>query len=123
MVQIVEINKKVTNTKPRAEVEEMIKKGRKEYERPVKGRFEFTEAPGGVFSFTDRQWPGMPIMQYTIRHDEMCIIPYGVAKRLNNTVQKIRHERSQIGESGAIRGVPDQYDKNSRIKFIPEEYL
>lgn len=123
MVQIVEINKKVKNTANRVEVEEMIKKGRKEYEKPVKGRFEFTEAKGGYFSFTDRIWPGMPIMQYTIAHDETCVIPLGVAKRLNNTQQKVRVPGTPGEATNAVRGLPESTEKFSRVKFIPEDFF
>ena len=123
MVHIQEVTKKDVYKKPKHEVDEIIKKAKKEYEKPVKGRFEFTEAKGGEFSFTDRQWPGMPIMIYTIKHDEICIIPYGVAKRLNNTYQKVRKFNHQIGETGTVRGMPPTFDTFSRVKFIPEEFL
>ena len=119
-----ELNKKVFNKKPKHEVEEMVNKLKKEYEKPIKGRFEFSEAKGGEFSFSDRQYPGMPIMVLTIKDGETCIIPIGIAKRLNNTVQRVRCYRNSIPESGRIiRGVPETYDSHSRVKFIPESVL
>lgn len=122
-MKIQEVTKKLKHVRPKHEVEEMVKKLQKEYEKPVKGRFEFTEARGGEFSFTDRQFPGTPVQIYTIRHDEVCIIPKGLAKRLNNTVQKVRRFNHEIGESGVVRGLPPTFDAFSRVKFIPEEFL
>ena len=122
-MKITEVTKKKLKSCPKLEVEEMIKKARKEYDRPVKGKFEFVEARGGTFAFTERIFPGQPIMIYEIKHDEICIIPYGVAKRLNNTYQKVRTPTSEMGESGTIRGMPTTSEKFSRVKFIPEDYL
>lgn len=124
---IQEVTKKIKHTKPKEEVEALIVKWKKDYEKPVKGRFEFEEArgsaSGAVFSFSERVFPGTPIMVYHIKHGEVCIIPKGLAVRLNNTKQKIRVQRGQIGESGTIRGVPETTEKFSRVKFIPEEFL
>jgi hypothetical protein len=118
-----EVNKKVRNVRPKEEVENMVKKFKKEYEKPVRGRFDFAEAKGGSFSFTDRPFPGMPIMIYTLTHDEVCLIPHGVAKRLNNTIQKVRKQNSQMNEAGPVKGVPASFENYSRVRFIPEEYL
>ena len=120
---VVESTKKVKNIRPKLEVEEMVKKLQKEYEKPVKGKFDFIEAKGGVFSFSDRQFPGTPITTYHLRHDETCIIPKGVAKRLNNTIQKVRRQKTEMAESGTVRGVPSTYEQFSRVRFIPEDYL
>ena len=122
-----EVTKKVIHKKPKLEVEEMIKKMQKEYEKPVKGRFEFEEArgsaSGATFSFSERVFPGTPIMVYHIRHGETCILPKGVAVRLNQTKQKIRVQTTNMAEAGSIRGVPNETEKFSRVKFIPEEFL
>src|SRR5215510_5071847 len=117
MMLVVESTKKVKTVRPKAEVEEMVKKLQKDYEKPVKGKFDFVEAKGGVFSFSDRQFPGTPIMTYHVKHDETCVIPKGVAKRLNNTIQKVRRQKIEMAESGAIRGVPQNYDQFSRVRF------
>lgn len=122
-----EVTKKVKHSKPKHEVEELIKKWQKDYDKPVKGRFEFEEArgsaSGAVFSFTERVFPGTPIMVYHIKHGEVCIIPKGVAIRLNNTKQKVRVQSVNMAESGAVRGVPNEVEKFSRVKFIPEDFL
>src|SRR5215510_6597719 len=97
MMLVVESTKKVKTVRPKAEVEEMVKKLQKDYEKPVKGKFDFVEAKGGVFSFSDRQFPGTPIMTYHVKHDETCVIPKGVAKRLNNTIQKVRRQKNRDG--------------------------
>lgn len=123
-MRIQEVTKKLKIQKPKDEVQAMLTKYQKEYEAPIKGRFEFTEANGaGTFSFSDRFFPNRPIMVYHIQHGETCIIPKGIARRLNNTVQRVRVQNKEMGESGAIRGVPDACDKFSRVKFIPEDVL
>lgn len=126
-MEVHEITKKIKHSKPKAEVDEMIKKWQKEYEKPVKGKFEFVEArgtaTGAIFSFSERVFPGTPIMVYHIRHGETCIIPKGVAIRLNNTKQKIRVQSTTLQESGTVRGVPSTCETFSRVKFIPEDFL
>ncbi len=117
------VNKKIRNHKPKAEVDEMIKKMRKEDEKMVKGQFEFTEAEGGTFDFTYRIYPGEAIQHFTFVHGENCEIPMGVVKHLNNTKKKIRkwgnYEQSRAG--GVV--LPKPYDMISRVRFIPSDYI
>ena len=117
------VNKKIRNHKPKAEVEEMIKKMRKEDEKLVKGQFEFVEAEGGTFDFTYRIYPGDAIQHFTFVHGETCEVPMGVVKHLNNTKKKIRrHGNYEQSNKGGII-LPKPYDTISRVRFVPLDYL
>lgn len=116
------VNKKIRNHKPKAEVDEMIKKMRKEDEKLVKGNFEFSEAEGGTFDFTYRIYPGDPIQHYTFVDGEECEIPMGIVKHLNNTKKKIRkHGNYEQSQNGTII-LPKPYDVLSRVRFLPSEF-
>lgn len=122
-MRVIELTKKKKNTKPRAEVEEMIKKMRKEDEKPVKGVFEFTEAEGGFFEFAYRVYPGDPITTYQLVHGEVCEIPMGLVKHLNNTKKKIvRYANVEQANTGSIR-TPRETHTISRVRFTPTEYV
>lgn len=117
------VNKKIRNHKSKAEVDEMIKKMRKEDEKLVKGHFEFVEAEGGTFDFTYRIYPGDPIQHFTFVHDEICEIPMGVVKHLNNTKKKIRkHGNYEQSKNGSII-YPKPYDTISRVRFVPLDFM
>jgi hypothetical protein len=117
------VNKKIRNHKPKAEVDEMIKKMRKEDEKLVKGHFEFVEAEGGTFEFTYRIYPGEPIQHYTFVHGEECEIPLGIVKHLNNTKKKIRkHGNYEQSRAGSVI-LPKPYDTVSRVRFVPSEFV
>lgn len=122
-MRVIEFQKKTRNTKPKAEVEAMIKQMRKEDEKPVKGQFEFTEAEGGFFQFSYRIYPGDPIQTFELVHGEICTIPMGVVKHLNGTKKKIRkYANVEQAPIGAIRE-PKTYEMSSRIRFVPYDYL
>lgn len=108
---------------PKAEVEDMIKKMRKEHDKLVKGKFEFIDAQGGWLDFTYRMFPGDPIQQYKLTHGETCELPMGVVKHLNNTYKKVRTMNPNILESGPVRGVPSTFERISRVRFTPMDYL
>ena len=123
MVRVIELNRKKTNTKSRAEVEEMIKKMRKEYNVMVKGQFEFVDAEGGFFEFTERMFPGDNIQTIQLIHGEICEIPMGLAKRLNNTKQIIsRYKDVEQAPNGPIRP-PRTIETKSRVRFVPVDVL
>ena len=122
-MQVTSLSRKSKNIRPKAEVEEMIKKMRKEDEKLVKGQFEFVEAEGGFFSFSYRIYPGDAIQTYQFIHGEICEIPMGIVKHLNGTKKKIR--RYQNVEQPPVGGVltPRTFETMSRVRFIPQEYL
>ena len=122
-MRVIELNRKKVNTKSKTEVEEMIKKMRKEYNVMVKGQFEFVDAEGGFFEFTERMFPGDPISTIQLIHGEICEIPLGLAKRLNNTKQKISRykdvEQTQVGPIRPQRVV----ETKSRVRFVTMDVL
>ena len=122
-MRVIELKRKQTKTKSKAEVDEMIKRERKLYEVPVKGMFEFIGAEGGFFKFTERKFPGDPIFTIELIHGEMCELPMGIVKRLNNSKQKIkRYKDPEQNHHGQIKH-PKTYDTVARIKFTPEDYI
>ena len=122
-MKVISLQKKIKNHKSKKEVEDLIKEKRKEDEVPVKGMFEFVDAEGGFFEFTYRIYPGDPIQTYQFIHGEICEIPMGIVKHLNNTYNKIRRYKDvEQTESGTLRK-PRTFETKSRIRFIPSEYL
>jgi hypothetical protein len=102
-------------------VEEEIKKLRKEHEKPVKGMFEFLDAQGGWLDFTYKFFPGDDIQQFRLTHGEICELPMGIVKHLNNTKKKVRKLNLQMEASQ--RGVPTSYEVRSRVRFTPISVL
>lgn len=122
-MRVTTLTKKVKSTKSKAEVDEMIKKMRKEDEKLVKGMFEFTEAEGGFFKFCYRIYPGDKIETYEFIHGEICEIPMGIVKHLNGTKKKIRrYQNVEQAPQGGIR-MPREIETISRVRFVPSEYL
>jgi hypothetical protein len=103
------------------EVEDMIKKLRKEHDKMVKGKFEFIDAQGGWLDFTYRYFPGDAIQTIHIDHGEICELPMGLVKHLNNVKKKIRRINLHITEKG--NGVPTSFETISRVRFTPIEFL
>lgn len=106
----------------RVEVEEKIKKMRKEGEQLVKGMFEFVDAQGGWFDFDYRFFPGEPIVRIKIIHGEIVDVPRIVAKHLNNVYKKVRVPSPQRDESGnPVKG--GTLTKISRTRFTPVDIM
>ena len=122
-MEVRELRKKIVNHKTKAEVEEMIKKNRKEDEKLVKGQFEFVEAEGGYFSFSYRIYPGEMIQVYTLVHGEVCTIPMGIVKHLNGTKKKIRRYKDVEQAPRGNLILPKTYETMSRVRFIPIDFL
>jgi len=122
-MRVIELNKKVTNKKPKTEVEAMIKTMKKEDEKLVKGTFEFVEAEGGFFEFSYRVYPGDTIQTYQLVHGEVCEIPMGLVKHLNGTRKKIRRYMDvEQPATGAVK-TPRTFETASRVRFIPQDYI
>ena len=117
-MQVKEHNRKVSVTQDRAARDEMVRKARKEYEKPCKGMVEFIDAQGGWISFCERAFPGDPISTYRIDHSEIVTIPLGLAKRLNNSKTKIRQMNMNADGKEVKR-----YTSVSRIRFTPMDVL
>ncbi len=122
-MEVISQVKKIRNHKPKAEVEAMIKKMRAEDEKLVKGQFEFVDAEGGYFQFTYRLYPGEPILTYTLVHGEICEIPMGIVKHLNNTKKKIRRYQNVEQPPKGQVFTPRTYDTTSRVRFVPVDFI
>jgi hypothetical protein len=124
-MQIIEINKRKfapASAQQKAEVEEKIKKMRKEGEKMVKGMFEFADAQGGWLDFSYRFFKGDPIRTIKINHGEICDVPVMLAKHLNNCYKKVRMMPKELDESGRPIGKAP-ITKTSRTRFIPMDML
>lgn len=121
MVEIKEIHKKKTNTMPAIERDEMVKKMRKEDEKMRKGMFEFLDAQGGWLDFTYRKYPGEPIQTIHIVHGEVCDLPMGLIKHLNNTKKKVRRYNLELPQQGSRP--PRSFEVISRCRFTPMDVM
>lgn len=116
-------NKKVDKIKAK----DLLDKMRKEHAPMVKGKFEFVDAGSGFIEFNYRIFPEDLLVAYKFTHNEVCSVPMGLVKHLNNTIKKIRkfglEDGSVRGNMLPDRGVPSTYESTSRIRFIPENVL
>src|SRR5580693_8206662 len=99
-MEVREINKKTRNTLPPAERDELMKKMRKEDDKIRTGMFEFVDAQGGWFEFSYRKYPGESIQIIKLIHGEICDMPMGIIKHLNNTKRKIRRYSVELSANG-----------------------
>lgn len=120
-MEVRELNKRQKNTLPQAERDELVKKMRKEDDKIVTGMFEFLDAQGGWLEFAYRKYPGEPIQMIKMIHGEICDLPMGIVKHLNNTKKKIRRYSMAIAESG--QKAPRSYETVSRVRFTPTAVL
>lgn len=120
-MEVREINKKQKNTLPTQEREELIKKKRKEDDKLVSGMFEFIDAQGGWLEFSHRFYPGEPIQIIKLIHGEICDLPMGIVKHLNNTKKKVRRYSMELPGSG--QRTPRSYETISRVRFTPVSVL
>ena len=117
MVKVVEFTKKSKNRIPPEQHEERVKKLRKEHEKMVKGKFEFTDAQGGWIDFCYRYFKGDPIQIIHLVHGEICELPMGLVRHLNNTVKKVRKIKQVLTDPND----KPEMEIQSRVKFIPLE--
>ena len=120
-MEVRELNKKQRNTMPQNERDELVKKMRKEDEKMRKGMFEFLDAQGGWLDFSYRKYPGEPIQMIKLMHGEICDLPMGIVKHLNNTKRKVRRYNMELPSNGGK--VPRSYDTVSRVRFTPMDVL
>lgn len=120
-MEIREISKKLKNTLPPVERDELVKKRRKEDDKLVNGMFEFIDAQGGWLEFAYRIYPGEPIQIIKLIHGEICDLPMGIVRHLNNTKKKVRRYNLELPSSGAK--VPRSFETISRVRFTPMAVL
>ena len=105
----------------------LMDKLRKEHSKMVKGKFEFLDANGGFLEFNYRYFPEDMLVTYKFVHNEICEIPLGIVKHLNNTVKKVRsfgmNDGAVRGNELPHRGMPSTYTTNSRVRFTPLDVL
>lgn len=106
---------------------ELLEKARKEHGKMVKGKFEFLDAQGGWLEFNYRYFPEDMLVTYKFTHGEVCEIPMGLVKHLNNTVKKVRsfgiNNGANRGNELPDRGLPSSFDVQSRVRFTPIDVL
>jgi hypothetical protein len=120
-MEVRELNKKQKNTLPPAERDELIKKMRKEDDKIITGMFEFIDAQGGWLDFSYRKYPGEPILMMKLIHGEICDLPMGIVKHLNNTKKKVRRYNMELSERG--QKAPRTFETISRVRFTPTNVL
>jgi hypothetical protein len=106
----------------KAKSKELMEKMRKEQSKLVKGMFEFVDAQGGWLDFTYRFFPGEPIMQFHFVHGEICDVPLGIVKHLNNIVKKVRQMPTEL-PSGKKATEVSPVQKISRVRFTPMDMM
>ncbi len=126
-MKIINVRRSTQKTVKTEVAKELMDKLRKEHEKMVKGKFEFVDAQGGWLEFNYRFFPEDMLVTYKFVHNEICEIPMGLVKHLNNTVKKIRNfginDGSERGNQLPDRGLPSTYDSNSRVRFTPLSVL
>jgi hypothetical protein len=120
-MEVREIGRKLKNTLPPAERESRIKEMRKEDEKIRTGMFEFLDAQGGWLEFAYRKYPGSPIQMIKLIHGEICDLPMGIIKHLNNTKKKIRRYNLELPADG--KRPPRSFETVSRVRFTPTDVL
>jgi hypothetical protein len=120
-MEVRELNKKPKNTLPASEREARVKEMRKEDDKVRKGMFEFLDAQGGWMEFAYRKYPGEPIQMIKLIHGEICDLPMGIIKHLNNTKKKVRKYNLELSPDG--KKLPRSYETISRLRFTPMDVL
>jgi len=119
-MQIIQYKKAQTNTASPEKREELVRKMRKEHEKLVKGMFEFVDAQGGWLDFSYRWFKDDLLSTYKLTHGEICELPMGIVKHLNNTYKKVRTTTGQMGPDGKPIMT---LTKTSRVRFTPVEMM
>ena len=121
-MEIKELHKKSSVKMAPEKFEELVKKMRKEHEKPIKGMFEFTDAGNGWLDFCYRFFKDDPIYTIRLTHGEICELPMGIVKHLNNTYKKVRTMLPNLDQNGN-RGIPSTVERTSRVRFTSVEVL
>lgn len=126
-MEIKTVGRSKANKADPEKVKQRLSELRKEHSKMVKGKFEFLDAQGGWLEFTYRFFPEDILATYKFMHGEICEIPMGLVKHLNNTTKKIRKfgldNGAERGNMLPDRGLPSTYEIQSRVRFTPLEVL
>jgi len=125
MVQVREFSKKEQKRVTPEQSADLIKKARKEHDKLIKGMFEFIDAQGGWLEFGYRMFKGEPLQVIKLVHGEICELPMGIVKHLNNTKKKIRRFSAQnMGQvTEQVEKTPKIFETQSRVRFTPMDVL
>jgi len=115
-MKIKEVVRKKEKTAKEVDAKELLKQMRKEHDKLLKGKFEFPDVGAGFIEFPYRVFPEDLLVSYKFVHGEVCEIPQGIVKHINNTVKKVR----TFSTGALVRGLPSTFEAESRIRFIPE---
>jgi hypothetical protein len=120
-MEVREMSKKLKNSLPPQERDALVKKMRAEDDKIKTGMFEFLDAQGGWFEFSYRKYPGESIKIIKLIHGEICDLPMGIIRHLNNSKRKVRRYSQEIAASGAkpVRS----FETISRLRFTPMDVL
>jgi hypothetical protein len=120
-MEVREISKTPKKSLPPAEREALITKMRKEDDKMRKGMFEFLDAQGGWLEFSHRIYPGAPIQMIKLVHGEICEMPMGIVRHVNNTKRKVRRYSMEIPADG--KKPPRSFETISRCRFTPMDVM
>jgi hypothetical protein len=115
------IGKKIKHTMDAAAKEKLVREMRLADDKLCKGMFEFIDAQGGFLEFAYRKYPKEEISMYKFIHGEICEIPMGIVKHLNNTKKKVRRYNLEIPFVGGK--APRTFETISRVRFTPVDFL
>lgn len=125
MVVVTEIGKKSFKKMPAEQYDAALKKMRADDEKMKKGMFEFIDAQGGWLDFSYRFYPGEPLRTIRIVHGEICDLPMGIVRHLNNCHKKVRvlENNNPNLDQGKGRGIPTTVIRQSRMRFTPMDVM
>jgi len=116
---------KITEKTPEIHVKSTTEQRRVRDNELVRGRFTFTEVPGGTLRFAFKKYQGDHIKDYTINDGAIVTIPRGVAKHLATNGKYPVHENA-MDENGRpfmrIKSYNTRYNFES-LEFFDEEDL
>lgn len=120
-MEVREIYKKAKNSLSSTERDKLVKESRAADDKIIKGMFEFLDAQGGFLDFSYRKYPGETIKLIKLTHGEICELPMGIVKHLNNTKKKVRQYDLNMPFDG---GKPMRsFVTISRVRFTPMDVL
>jgi len=121
-MEVREITKKIKNTLPPAERDKKVKEMRAADEKMRKGMFEFLDAQGGWIEFSYKIYPGEPTKIIKLIHGEICDLPMGIIRHINNTKRKVRRYDLSLPTNNGLKPART-FETVSRIRFTPMDVL
>lgn len=118
---------KVQNTKSKLtpENEEKLEAARKEDAKIVKGIFHFYEVPGGLLEFPYLKYPNDEVYFFKQFDGDVCSIPLGVAKHLNNNCKYPVHKFAQDEFGKPVQKIGQKISRTGfqSLEFVNVEEL